>query len=294
MDIGRLGVWTNLDTKTAPEAAAFAQRVEQWGYGALWVPESRGRNVLVQAALLLGATRRLVLASGIANIYARDAMTMANGQKALAEASGNRFLLGLGVSHVPLVEGLRGHVYGKPVATMRAYLEVMAKAPYAAPAPSERPPIVLAALGPQMLKLAGQMADGAHPYLMTPEHTARARAALGAGKRLCPEQMVMLEPDPARARPAARKLVSYYFALPNYKNDLKSLGFGDADFADGGSDRLIDAAVAWGDRAAIQRRLQQHWDAGADHVCIQALRPDANPGPDERALEAFAPAAARP
>jgi probable F420-dependent oxidoreductase len=291
MDIGRLGVWANLDSKSATEAAAFAKRLEAWGYGALWIPESRGRNVLVFAALLLGATTRMVIASGIANLYARDPMTMVNGQKALAEASGNRFLLGIGVSHVPLVEGLRGHVYGKPIATMRAYLEAMGRAPYTAPAPVEKPRTVLAALGPRMLKLAGQMADGAHPYLMTPEHTARARKALGAGKWLCPEQKVMLETDPAKARGAARKLVGYYFALPNYRNALLSLGFTDADFADGGSDRLMDAVVAWGDEAAIRRRIQQHWDAGADHVCIQPLNPDATPGVDERALERFAPAA---
>jgi probable F420-dependent oxidoreductase len=289
MELGRLGVWANLDALPAKAAADFARRVEGWGYGTLWIPEARGRNVLVLAAWLLSATTRLGVASGIANIYARDAVAMANGQKALAEASGDRFLLGLGVSHVPLVETLRGHAYGKPVATMQAYLEAMGRAPYAAVAPAEKPRTVLAALGPRMLKLAGDKADGAHPYLTTPEHTRRARAILGAGKWLCPEQMVLLETDPARARATARKLVGYYFQLPNYRNSLLSLGFAEADFADGGSDRLLDAAVAWGDAAAIRRRIQAHGDAGADHVCIQALKPDGTPGPDERALELLAP-----
>ncbi|MFI5400348.1 MAG: TIGR03620 family F420-dependent LLM class oxidoreductase [SAR324 cluster bacterium] len=289
MEIGRLGVWANLDTMTAGAAADFARRVEGWGYGALWIPESRGRNVLVHAAFLLSATKRLAVASGIANIYARDAVAMAAGQKALAEASGDRFLLGMGVSHSPMVETLRGHSYGKPVATMKAYLEAMARAPYTGPAPRQTPPTVLAALGPLMLKLAGERTAGAHPYLTTPEHTRRARAILGTGKWLCPEQMAMLETDPRRARSTARKAIGYYFQLVNYRNSLLSLGFTEADFADGGCDRLIDAVVAWGDVPAIRRRIQAHWDAGADHVCIQALKPDGAPGPDERALQLLAP-----
>jgi probable F420-dependent oxidoreductase len=289
MEIGRLGAWANLDSLPAGAAADFARRVEGWGYGVLWIPESRGRNVLVHAAFLLSATTRLVVASGIANIYARDPMAMANGQKALAEASGNRFLLGLGVSHAPMVETVRGHAYGKPVATMKAYLEAMGRAPYAGAAPGEKPRTVLAALGPHMLKLAGERADGAHPYLTTPEHTRRARAILGAGKWLCPEQMVLLEADAGKARSAARKSIAFYFQLPNYRNSLLSLGFAEADFADGGSDRLIDSAVAWGDASALRRRIQAHWDAGADHVCIQALKPDGTSGPDERALQLLAP-----
>ncbi len=289
MLIGRLGVWANLDSLPATATADFARRLEAWGYGALWMPEARGRNVLVQAAFLLSATKSLVVASGIANIYARDPMAASSGQKALAEASGNRFLLGLGVSHAPMVETLRGHHYGKPLATMRAYLEAMGRAPYNGPAPSERPLTVLAALGPKMLELAAQQADGAHPYLTTPEHTARARSVLGVGKWLCPEQMVMLETDPAKARNTARKMIGYYFDLPNYRNSLLSLGFTEADFANGGSDRLVDAALAWGDEAAIRRRIQAHWDAGADHVCIQALKPDGTPGPHEPTLRLLAP-----
>ena len=289
MKLGKLGVWTSLDGLSAADGAAFAQRVERWGYAALWMPESRGRNVLSHAAWLLARTERLVVATGIANIYARDAMAMANAQRGLAEQSRDRFLLGMGVSHVPLVATLRGHTYGKPVPTMRAYLEAMRAAPYQAPMPAPAPPTVLAALGPQMLKLAATLADGAHPYNVTPEHTAAARRTLGAGKLLCPEQMVLLETDPARARQVARASLAHYMKLENYINNWRRLGFGDADVAGGGSDRLIDAMIAWGDETAIMKRVQAHWDAGADHVCIQPLHPDGGRLPDERILARLAP-----
>src|SRR5262245_61772866 len=164
MNLGKLGVWASLDSLSAVEAQAFARRLDQRGYAALWMPESRGRNVLVHAAWLLAGTERLVVASGIANIYARDAMAHANAQRGLPEQSGGRFLLGLGVSHAPMVTALRGHHYGQPVATMRAYLEAMRAAPYQAPAPAAPPRTVLAALGPKMLALAAELADGAHPY----------------------------------------------------------------------------------------------------------------------------------
>src|SRR5262245_49315336 len=204
MKLGKLGVWAGLDGMTAADALAFAQRTEKRGFGALWTPESRGRNVLVNAAWLLAGTSTLVVATGIANIYARDAMAMASAQRGLNEQSGNRFLLGLGVSHKPLVSTMRGHAYGKPVPTMRAYLEAMRAAPYQAPTPSETPQTVLAALGPKMLALAAELTQGAHPYCVTPEHTAEARRILGPGKLLCPELMVLLETDPATARAAGR------------------------------------------------------------------------------------------
>jgi probable F420-dependent oxidoreductase len=291
MNIGKLGVWLSQEMLTAAEAAAQARRIEAWGYGALWQPEAVGRNVLVHAGFLLAGTTSLVVATGIANIYARDPMACAAAQKTLAEASGGRFLLGLGVSHIPLVVGVRRHEYGKPVPTMRDYLAAMAASPYMAPAPAEKPPTVIAALGPKMLALAGEAADGAHPYNVTPEHTERARAILGPGKRLCVEQMVLLEDDPAKARAAARRTLSIYLPLPNYANNWFSLGFTPEDTQNGGSDRLIDAMVAWGDETAIRARIQAHWDAGADHVCIQPLTTDENPAarPDERVLELLAP-----
>jgi len=272
--IGRLGVWANTNALSAGEAAAFARRVEQWGYSSLWIPESAGRNALVLAGWLLAHTQRLAVATGIANIYARDPQAMVSGQNALAEQSGNRFLLGLGVSHQPMVEKVRGHVYGKPVATMRAYLEAMARVSYDSPQPTQKPRTVLAALGPQMLALARDLTDGAHPYFVPPEHTAMARKALGPSKWLCVEQMLLLETRPDKAREAARKHAARYLAAANYRNNLMRLGYAEKELDGGGSDRVIDAIVAWGDESALRKRIQQHWDAGADHVCVQALQPD--------------------
>jgi probable F420-dependent oxidoreductase len=291
MPLGQLGVWASMDGMTATAAAAFAGRVESWGYGALWIPESRGRNVFVISSWLLANTKTLGVATGIANIYARDAQASAAAQLALAEQSGGRFLLGLGVSHVPLVEGLRGHTYGKPVATMRAYLEGMRRATYAAPAPTDTPATVIAALGPKMLALAGSHSGGAHPYLVSPAHTREARRIMGPGKLLCPEQTVLAETDPTRARRISRAWIGRYLELPNYRENLLRLGYAATDLAGGGSDRLIDEIIAWGDAAHIRRRVDEHWAAGADHVCIQALNPDeAAPAlPDERLLAALAP-----
>ncbi|HLS80823.1 MAG TPA: TIGR03620 family F420-dependent LLM class oxidoreductase [Steroidobacter sp.] len=258
-------------------------------YSALWLPEAVGRDPFSFISHLAAHTQRLVFATGIANIYARDAMTMRAIQQTVGELSGGRFVLGLGVSHAPLVAGLRGHAYGKPVATMRAYLEAMEKAMYVGPAPAEETPIVLAALRPRMLALAAERCAGVHPYNVTPEHTARAREILGRGPTLAPEQMVLRETDPVKARAIARKHLADYLGLPNYLNNWKWLGFEDADFTGGGSDRLIDAMVAWGDEQAIQARIQAHFDAGADHVCIQPLRLDGERGPDMSLLETLRP-----
>lgn len=289
MEIGRLGVWTFLDALPPGEAVEFARKIESWGYSALWIPEAVGADPFVTHTWLAAHTERIVLATGIANIYARDAMTMRAARDTLGAVSGGRFLLGLGVSHAPMVTAIRGHEYGKPVATMRAYLETLEKAIYRGQAPPEPVPVVLAALRPKMLALAAECAQGAHPYNVTPEHTARAREILGPKAWLCPDQKVLLETDPSKARQAARAQLGVYLSLPNYQNNWKWLGFDDADFADGGSDRLIDALVAWGDEEAIRARVRAHHDAGADHVCIQPLRPDGGPGPDPRVLEALAP-----
>ena len=288
-EISGLGVWTWLDALPAREARAFAARVEAWGYSALWIPEAVGRDPFTLLGYLATATERLVLATGIASIYARDAMTMRAVQQTVGEMAPGRFILGLGVSHAPMVTGVRGHEYRPPVTAMREYLEAMEKATYLGPKPSVDVPIVLAALRPKMLGLAASRTRGAHPYFVTPEHTRNARKILGPDPWLCPEQKVLLEGDPAVARRVARAAMAIYLGLPNYRNSLLTQGFEEGDFEGGGSDRLVDGIVAWGDEQAIADRIAQHREAGADHVCIQPLRPDGGPGPDERALEALAP-----
>src|SRR5262249_2488043 len=200
------------------------------------------------------------------NIYARDPMAMAGGQRSLAEQSGGRFLLGIGVSHRPMVEGVRGHAYGKPVTTMRAYLSGIRDAPYGAPQPAERPPTVVAALGPRMMALSAELADGAHPYNTTPEHSAQARTILGPDKLLCPEVWVLLETDRATARSAARQTLSRYLQLENYVNGWRRHGFGEADLAGGGADRFLDALGARGEEGAIRSRVHPHFGARADPV----------------------------
>lgn len=276
MNIGRVGIWSfGLELQPAARAQEAAAEIESLGYGALWIPEAMGREVFTHAGLLLAATRRIVIATGIANIWARDAMTMAAAQKTLTEAYPNRFLLGLGVSHAPLVETVRGHRYEKPLSAMRAYLDAMDVAPWIAPPPTTDLVRVIGALAPKMLKLAAARTAGAHPYFVPPEHTARARALMGPGPLLAPEQAVVLETTPTTAREIARAHMMTYLGLPNYVNNLKRLGFSDADVANGGSDRLVDAIVAWGDLDAVGRRVRAHFDAGADHVCVQVL--DADP-----------------
>jgi probable F420-dependent oxidoreductase len=288
--IGRLGVWFFTETMSAPEAVEFAQRLEALGYGALWLPETLGRDPFAHIAHLAGETEVLTFATGIANIHHRHPGAMLQAQRTLAEQSGNRFLLGMGVSHAPLVEGLRRLPYDKPLTTMRTYLEAMAASPYMAPAPSEDPATVLAALGPRMLELSGTAADGAHPYWTTPEHTATAREILGPDKLLCVEQKVVLTTDGDSAREAARVALSMYADLPNYRNNWLRLGFTEDDLADGGSDRLVDGLVAWGDEAAVRARIDAHHDAGADHVCVQPLLAGGGAGEvDWTVLETLAP-----
>src|SRR4029450_9590947 len=238
MEVGPIGIWTaQFDYQPAAKAREAAAELEQFGFGAIWFPESVGRESLTHAALLLGATSRIVIATGIANIYARDPVTTAAGQNTLAEAYPGRFLLGLGVSHIPLVEQIRGHSYGNPLTSMRAYLDGMDRAPYRSVPPSVRPVRVLAALGPGMLRLAAERAGGAHSYFVPPEHTARAREILGSDRLLAVEQAVVLETDPSKAREIARVHTSRYLALPNYVNNLRRLGFSEEDLAGSGGGR---------------------------------------------------------
>ena len=277
IDIGRVGIWTGaLDGHPSSAAREAAQELEELGYGALWLPEAVGREPIVASAVLLAATSRLKLATGIANIYARDPMTMAAEQKTVAEAFPGRFLLGIGVSHHHLVERVRKHDYSRPLAYMRSYLDAMDGALFRAKGPDEDPGRVLAALGPKMLELAATRASGAHPYFTVPEHTATAREVMGADALLAPEQMVVLETDPSRARAIARSHMEIYLTLPNYYNNLARSGFTEDDYGDAKnpSDRLVDAIVAWGGVDTVVERVRAHHDAGADHVCVQVLRGD--------------------
>lgn len=273
VDIGKYGIWYGMvDTLPTPEARRAAQVVEELGFGALWVAEAVGRDPFVSATVLLAATEKLAVATGIANIYARDPMTMAAGQKTIAEAFPGRFLLGIGVSHGHLVAGVRKHDYSKPYSYMVEYLDRMDKALFMAVGPDEDPGRLLAALGPKMLELSATRANGSHPYFTTPEHTRIARETMGPDALLAPEQMVVLSTDPVEARRIARAGMKIYMGLPNYFNNLVRLGFDESDRADGGSDRLVDAIVAWGTPEQIAARVQEHHDAGADHVCIQVLQ----------------------
>ena len=279
MDLTKTGVWYFTDGMSASEAAESAQRIESLGYSALWIPETVGRHPFAHAAWLLANTSELVVATGIASIYHREPGVTLAAQNTLAEQSGNRFLLGLGVSHKPMVEGVRGLTYGKPVTTMREYLEKMDASPYSGPKPASAPPRVIAALGPRMLELSRDACQGAHPYFTSPEHTAMAREVLGPDPWLCVEQKVILEEDPGKARDLARQTAQVYIGLPNYRNNWLRMGLGESDFDNGGSDRFVDATFAWGDATAIRARIQAHYDAGATHVCIQPVHPEGAFGP---------------
>lgn len=291
MNLSGRGVWFYPDGLTSNEAVEFAQRLEELGYSALWLPEAGGRDPFVLAARLLDHTERLVVATGIANIYARDPLAMKSAQWTLAEQSGGRFLLGIGVSHRLLVEDIRGHVYGKPIASMRAYLRGMETAQYGGMPAAQTPPTLLAALGPKMLELARDEADGAHPYMVTPEHTRNARAILGPDKLLCTEQKVVFEPDRTKALEIARTTaaIAMGLSLPNYQNSLIRQGFDASDFVDGVSDRVVDAVVAMGDAAALKARVEAHANAGANHVCIHPIHPQGESKPYWPAIEALAP-----
>jgi probable F420-dependent oxidoreductase len=276
MDVGHVGIWTaQLDLQPAAAARRAAAELDELGFGALWIPEAVGREPISHAALLLDATERLVVATGVAVIFNRVPGVAAAAQRLLADDSGGRFLLGLGVSHAAMIEGMLGQAWDKPVARMRDYLDAMDDAFTVSPPPGDDPPRVLAALAPRMLELAATRAWGALTYFVPVEHTAEARGHLGCGPMLLVEQAVVLESDAAVARAIARKHMSIYLTLPNYVNNLRRLGWGDDDLAGGGSDGLVDALVAWGDVDAVAARVAAHHDAGADHVCIQVLGPDA-------------------
>jgi probable F420-dependent oxidoreductase len=283
VNLGRIGIWTGqLDFVPASAARDAVRQIEKLGYGAIWAGENVGREPTAQAGLLLAATQHIVVASGVMNIWARDPLATLAAQLTLAEAYPDRFLLGLGTSHARLVETHRGHRYTHPLQKMRHYLDAMDRFAerYRAVRPAAAPR-VLAALGPNMLRLAAERADGAHTYFVPPEHTALARRLLGADKLLAVEQAVVLETDPVAARTIARTHTRRYLSLVNYTKNLRRLGLDDADFEHHGSDRLVDCIVAWGDTDALVRRVHDHWDAGADHVCLQVITAEPRALPTE-------------
>jgi probable F420-dependent oxidoreductase len=268
--LGRVGVWSfALDRQPAVRARRFAAEIEDMGFRALWIPEGlRSREIFSHASILLQGSRQLIVASGIASIWARDPVAMAGGARTLADAFPGRFVLGIGASHAYSAEA-RGHEYRRPFSRMRGYLDAMDGAELNAPPPERPAPVVLAALGPKMLELSRDRALGAHPYFSPPEHTAFSRSVLGAAPLLVPEQAVSLTDGSAGAA-AGRAYAKYYLQLPNYVNNLRRFGFNDDDFADGGSKRLISTIIPAGPEA-VAARVRAHLDAGADHVVIQPV-----------------------
>jgi probable F420-dependent oxidoreductase len=274
--LGSVGAWTfALDELSSADGRRVARTVEELGFAALWFPETQGsREAISQAAVLLGATEKLTVATGIANVWGRDPTAMANGARGLWDAFPGRFLLGMGISHAPSVKA-RGHAYRHPLEHMAGYLDTMDAARYDAPG-ERRPPRVLAALGDAMLRLAAETADGAHSYFVPVAHTTRARELLGPEPLLAVEQTVVLDTDASKAREVGRAFAAHYLELPNYANNLRRLGWSEDDLSGDGSDRLIDAVIAWGDEETIAARVREHLDAGADHVCLQVRGPDSS------------------
>ena len=273
IDIGRVGIWTGqFDAMPTARVRDVVQELEAIGWPCVWRPESSGRDALVSAAHMLDATTTLRVATGIAQIHARHPHTARAAQRTLHEASGGRFLLGLGVSHAPFIVGSRKLEYRTPYRDMVDYLAAMAEAPFTAVAGPDEPPTVLAALGPRMLRLAATAAAGAHPYFSPVEHTAFAREVLGTGALLAPEMMAIVDDDADRSRALAMTVMARYLRLPNYARNLLRHGFGEDDVRpEGPSDRLIDAIVVRGRVDDVVARVREHHDAGADHVCIQLL-----------------------
>jgi probable F420-dependent oxidoreductase len=268
MRLYEIGVWAR-ELRSGEESARreAAAQLEELGYGALWLPGGAGDDSLDCARVVLDATRRVTVATGITNIWTEEPAGVAAKHAELARAYDRRFLLGVGISHRPSVNRIQPGLYDKPYSAMVAYLDALD----AAPEPPAHDEIVIAALGPRMLKLSAQRTAGTHPYLSTPEHTRVAREAVGPNKHVAPEQGVVLESDPQRARALARGFLERYLALPNYSNNWLRHGYTQDDLRDGGSDRLVDGLIAWGSDEAIAARVREHLDAGADHVCLQVI-----------------------
>ena len=274
--LGPVGVWTfALERSGVAEELRALAEIWDLGFPVAWIPEGRGsKEILSHAALLLAGTERIAVATGIASIWARDPVAMATGARTLEEGFPGRFVLGIGVSHRTSVDRRGAVRYERPYRRMVEYLDAMEAAPYSVTPPPPLPPVVLAALGPRMLRLAAERTAGAHPYFVPVEHTAAAREALGPEPFLGPEQAVVLESDAERARALAREYMSHYLKLENYSHNLIRLGWSEEELAGGASDELVDAIVCWGDSDTIRERVRSHLGAGADHVSLQVLSAD--------------------
>ncbi len=286
--LGKVGVWTfAFDSLAAAEIEHVSRSVEDLGFGALWVPEGGGsRDIVGLLSFLLASTDRLTVASGIANLTARPPEVLQSGATLLADAYGDRLVLGVGVGH-EYTSKRRGITWERPLARTRAYLEAMDASAPRYPQPASPPQRMLAALGDRMIGLSAELSLGAHTYFVPPEHTVRARDVLGPEPVLAVEQTVVLDGNPDSARATARDWAVHYLRLPNYANNWRRLGFSEEDVRDGGSDRLIDAAVAWGSEADVVARVRSHLAAGADHVCVQVIG-DEESGSLVEALERLA------
>ncbi|HEV8715759.1 MAG TPA: TIGR03620 family F420-dependent LLM class oxidoreductase [Candidatus Binatia bacterium] len=288
MDLSKLGIITFLDALQGKETGQFARRVEQLGYSVLWVPDAMGREVFSLSSYLLSQTDRLIVGPGVVIVYAYEPIAIANAARTLGELFPDRFILGLGVSNRE-ANARRGIAYEKPASFVREYLAKMKAAPYGAPAPQHEPPIVLSGMMPKMLQLAATETRGTLTYFTTTEQVARIRQALAANPWLCAIQAVLLETEATKARALARRYMQTYLAIDHYVHRLRSLGYSEADFANGGSDRLVDALVAWGNEDKLRERIADQFKVGATHVCILPLNPRGEARPDERVIEALAP-----
>jgi probable F420-dependent oxidoreductase len=288
MDLNKLGIITFLDALPGAETGQFARTIEQLGYSVLWVPDAMGREVFSLSSYLLSQTERLVVGTGVVIVYAYEPIAIANATRTLRELFADRFILGLGVSNRG-ANARRGIAYEKPASFMREYLAKMKTAPYNAPAPQHEPPIVLSGMMPKMLQLAATETQGTLTYFTTTEQVARIRQTLGPNPWLCAIQAVLLETDAAKARGLARRYMQTYLAIDHYVHRLRGLGFKDEDFANGGSDRLVDAIVAWGNEDKLRERIADQFKAGATHVSILPLNPRGEWRPDEQAIKALAP-----
>ncbi|SFT32405.1 probable F420-dependent oxidoreductase, MSMEG_4141 family [Actinopolyspora lacussalsi subsp. righensis] len=283
--VSRVGVWWTSDLWPINDVLTRAREIERLGYGSLFYGEAGGKETFTQAAALLGGTERLVVGTGIANIHARSAPASESGARTLAALHPGRFVLGLGVSHAPLVEHSYAGSYSRPLSTMRDYLRTMDAVPDGIEPGAQRTARLLAALGPKMIELSGTAADGAHPYLVTPEHTANTRERLGPDKWVVSEQAVALTTDREAGLRRAHQHLHMYSQLPNYQNSWLRQGFDESDLVVGGSDKLAEGMVAMGDAGTVATHVRRHLDAGADHVLVQVLDDDPLP-----ALRELAPA----